>query len=186
MEDTEMQGGTDRVQELSTKSSDLGDAPPTSVIQDRTERLLRMLVWVGDPHVARSLRGLSVAELNLQPVTIRTALQALKRKRDPTTYLSQSQYRATIPLVAEIASEACQDAVVIALGEAADHPDRSQLLRALEEVEDRFPVSTVALTLSYVSVTDMVAADLCDEILKSEDRFQIPPSVGVPDFNAGG
>jgi hypothetical protein len=85
-------------------------------------------------------------------------------------------------LVAEVVSEACQEAVVSALGEAADHPDRAQLLRALEEVRDRFPESTVALTLSYVSVTDMVAADLCDEILESEEQFQVPASVAVSDI----
>jgi hypothetical protein len=29
----------------------------------------------------------------------------------------------------------------------------------------------VALMLAYVSVTDMPAADLCDEILASDERF---------------
>ena len=185
MENVDEQGGAEQGQARSTKDADVRAIPSESVIEARMERLLPMLRWVGDAHVARSLRGLSVAELNLQPVTIRTALQALKRKRDPTTYLAQPQYRLTIPLVAEVASETCQDAVVAALGESADNPDRAQLLRALEEVRDRFPVSTVALTLSYVSVTDMEAADLCDEILTSETRFQVPASTDQPDVEAG-
>ena len=173
MENAEEQGAAELGQAPSKKDINVEAVPSKSVIEARMERLLRMLLWVGDPDVARSLRRLSVADLNLQPLTIRTALQALKRKRDPTTFLAQSQYRPTVPLVAEVVS---------ALGEAADHPDRAQLLRALEEVRDRFPVSTVALTLSYVSVTDMVAADLCDEILESEEQFQVPASVAVSDI----
>jgi hypothetical protein len=182
MENAEEQGAAELGQAPSKKDINVEAVPSKSVIEARMERLLRMLLWVGDPDVARSLRRLSVADLNLQSLTIRTALQALKRKRDPTTFLAQSQYRPTVPLVAEVVSEACQEAVVSALGEAADHPDRAQLLRALEEVRDRFPESTVALTLSYVSVTDMVAADLCDEILESEEQFQVPASVAVSDI----
>jgi hypothetical protein len=174
MEDVDDQGDTEQGRAPSTTDTADEAGPSAAEIEARMERLLPMLRWVGDAHVARSLRSLTVAELNLQPVTVRTALQALKRKRDPTNYLAQSQYRFTIPLVAEVASESCQEAVVSALGEAADHPDRAQLLSALEEVRDRFPVSTVALTLSYVSVTDMPAADLCDEILTSEEQFQAP------------
>ena len=139
--------------------------------QDRMERLLRILLWVGDADVARGLRRFPVAEFGNQPVAIRTALQALRRKRDPATALTQPQYRPTVPLVAEAVSEPCTDAVVAALGEAADDPDRQQLLDALEEIGDRFPPSMVALMLAYVSVTDMAAADLCDEILVSDERF---------------
>jgi len=91
------------------------------------------------------------------------------------TALQQPQYRPTTPLVAEALSEQCMDAVVAALGDAADEPDRQQVLEALEEVQDRFPASTVALMLAYVSVTDMVAADVCDEILASDERFTPKP-----------
>jgi len=154
-------------------------------IEARMERLLPMLAWVGDPDVARGLRRLSVAETNQQPLAIRTALQALKRKRDPVACLVQPQYRPTIPLVAEVVAEECQEAVVDALGDAADHPDRAQLLAALGEIRDRFPVSTVALMLAYVSVTDMAAADLCDEILGSDESFDVPATVALPGVEAG-
>ncbi len=143
----------------------------TSVREARLERLRRILLWVGNAEVARHLRSFPVAEFEKQPVAVRTALLALRRKRDPATALMQPQYRPTVPLVAEAVSEACMDAVVTALGEAADQPDRQQLLDALEEIGDLFPASTVALMLAYVSVTDMVAADLCDEILESDERF---------------
>ncbi|HEY7946482.1 MAG TPA: hypothetical protein VID75_02335 [Acidimicrobiales bacterium] len=139
--------------------------------RDRMERLLRILLWVGDADVARGLRSFPVAEFGKQPVAIRTALLALRRKRDPATALLQPQYRPTAPLVAEAVSESCTDAVVSALGDAADEPDRQQLLDALEQIRDQFPASMVALMLAYVSVTDMPAADLCDEILASDERF---------------
>jgi hypothetical protein len=139
------------------------------------ERLQQILLWVGDADVARGLRGLPVAEFDSQPLAVRTALRTLRRKRDPATALQQPQYRPTAPLVAEALSESCMDAVVIALGEAADQPDRHQVLEALELVQDRFSASAIALMLAYVSVTDMAAADVCDEILASDERFTPKP-----------
>jgi hypothetical protein len=156
-----------------------------STVESRMERLLRALMWVGDPGVARSLRSFSDAALTAQPPVVRTALQALRRKRDPAKYIGQPQYRLISPLVAEAVSEECLDAVVAALGEAADHPDRQHLDRALVEVAGRFPVSTIALMLAYVSVTDMAASDLCDEILASDDTFRVPDSIVVPGVRAG-
>lgn len=164
-------------QEVSGPADGPGDAETdssTSVMEARMERLLRMVLWVGDADVARGLRSFPVSEFGKQPLAIRTALLALRRKRDPATALVQPQYRPTVALVAEAVSEACMDAVVSALGDAADHPDGQQLLAALEEIRDRFPASAAALMLAYVSVTDMVAADLCDEILEADERFTIP------------
>jgi hypothetical protein len=142
-----------------------------SVIAARHERLQQILLWVGDADVARGLRSFPVAEFDTQSLPIRTALRALRRKNDPATALRQPQYRPTAPLVAEAVCEPCMDAVVTALGEAADEPDRDQVLAALEEIQDRFPPSMIALMLAYVSVTDMAAADVCDEILTSDARF---------------
>jgi hypothetical protein len=139
------------------------------------ERLQRILLWVGDADVARGLRSFPVSEFDSQPPAIRTALRALRRKRDPATALAQPQYRPTAPLVAEAVSEPCMDAVVAALGDAADEPDRDQVLKALEEIGDRFPLSIVALMLAYVAVTDMAAADVCNEILTSDERFTPSP-----------
>jgi hypothetical protein len=156
----------------------LGDTEADSSTPDiaaRVERLQQILLWVGDADVARGLRSLPVSEFDTQPVAIRTALRALRRKRDPATALQQPQYRPTAPLVAEAISEPCMDAVVVALGDAADEPDRSQVLEALEAVRDRFPVSMVALMLAYVSVTDMPAADVCAAILASDERFAPKP-----------
>ena len=42
-------------------------------------------------------------------------------------------------------------------------------------------MSIVALMLAYVSVTDMPAADVSDEVLESDERFKIPDSVALPD-----
>jgi hypothetical protein len=150
-----------------------GDAVELSAseIEARMERLRRALLWVGDAEVARGLRSLPVADFDTQPLAVRTALRALRRKRDPATALSLPQYRFTAPLVAEAISEPCTDAVVVALGDAADEPDRQQVLQALAEVEGRFSASMIALMLAYVSVTDMAAADVCDEILTSDARF---------------
>jgi hypothetical protein len=142
-----------------------------SVIAARMERLQQILLWVGNAEVARGLRSLPVAEFDNQPLSVGTALRTLRRKRDPAIALQHPQYRPTAPLVAEALSQTCLDAVVTALGVAADAPDRDQLLEALAQVQDGFPASTIALMLAYVSVTDMPAADVCDEILVSDPRF---------------
>jgi hypothetical protein len=145
------------------------------VIAARMERLRQTLLWVGDADVARGLRSFPVAEFDNQSLPIRTALRALRRKSDPATALHQPQYRPTAPLVAEAVSEPCMDAVVTALGDSAEEPNREQVLAALEEVQDRFPASMIALMLAYVSVTDMAAADVCAEILASDERFTPTP-----------
>jgi hypothetical protein len=147
-----------------------------SVFEARLARLLDALLWVGNQDVAHALRTLAPAEVMLQPLPVRTALQALRKKRDPANFLGQSQYRISLPLVAEAVADPCQEAVISALGDAADDPDRAQLLAAIGEIRDQFPVSTIALMLAYVSVTDMAAADICDEILESEEIFAIPAS----------
>jgi hypothetical protein len=174
MEDTEQDEGAEPAVPPAAEgdADEVGWSP--SPIEDRFERLTRILLWVGDPEIVRGLRTITAAEMDQQAVPIRTALQALKRKHDPASFLLQPQYRPTVPLIAEAAAEDCQHAVVSALGDAADNPDRRQLDQALEEVRDHFPVSTVALMLAYVSVTDMMAADLCDEILESEEAFSVP------------
>jgi hypothetical protein len=146
-----------------------------SVIAARMERLQQMLLWVGDADVARRLRSLPLAEFDNQSLPIRTALRALRRKNDPATALLQPHYRPTAPLVAEAVSEPCMEAVVTALGDAAEEPDRQQVLAAVEEVQDSFPASMIALMLAYVSVTDMAAADVCAEILASDERFTPTP-----------
>jgi hypothetical protein len=170
MEDAEEHGVADP-----TDEPDAVGELSASEIEARLERLQRILLWVGDAEVARGLRSLPVTEFDAQPLAIRTALRALRRKRDPTTALLQPQYRLTAPLVAEAISEPCTDAVVTALGDAAEEPDRHQVLQAIEEVQDRFSASMIALMLAYVSVTDMAAAEVCDEILTSDARFTPNP-----------
>ena len=176
MEETEHQAPADPTGPPAAEPATDHVEPSSSPIEDRLERLTSVLLWVGNPGIVQGLRRITAAELAQQSLPIRTALQALKRKHDPASFLLQPQYRPTIPLIAEAAAEDCQHAVVSALGDAADNPDRRQLDQALEEVRDRFPVSTVALMLAYVSVTDMMAADLCDEVLQSEEAFQLPAS----------
>jgi hypothetical protein len=149
--------------------------PTEPDITARMERLQQIILWVGDADVARGLRSFPVAEFDNQSLPIRTALRALRRKRDPATALQQPQYRPTAPLVAEAVTEPCMDAVVAALGDAAGEPNRDQVLAALEEVQEQFPASMIALMLAYVSVTDMAAADVCDEILTSDERFAPKP-----------
>jgi hypothetical protein len=173
MEETEDHRVADATDEA--EADDSGADTSASVIAARFERLLRILLWVGDADVARALRSLPVSEFDSQPLAVRTALRTLRRKRDPATALQQPQYRPTAPLVAEALSEPCTDAVVTALGDAADAPDRPQVLAAIEEIQDRFPSSMIALMLAYISVTDMAAADVCDEILTSDERFTPRP-----------
>jgi len=170
----------------STTASAGEGAPPTgSTAESRMQRLLRAIAWVGDRAVSHSLRNFPDATLAAQPPVVRTALQALRRKRDPTKYIGQPQYRRISPLVAEAVSQECLDAVVAALGDDADHPDREHLDRALAEVTGHFTVSTIALMLAYVSVTDMAASDLCDEILEQEDTFALPDSIVVAGVRKG-
>jgi hypothetical protein len=105
------------------------------------------------------------------PTSVINALKALRKHRDPTSVVTRPQYRAALPYLAVLVSEACLSRTIEALGDHSDHPTRDQLLAALEEVREVFPDSTIGVMLASVADAEMPASDLCFGLAATDVRF---------------
>ena len=105
------------------------------------------------------------------PTSVTNALKALRKHRDPTSVVTRPQYRAAVPYLAAVVSDACVSATIEALGEHSDDPTREQLVAALDEVRGPFTDTTIGVMLASVADADMPASDLCFELAASDERF---------------
>lgn len=107
------------------------------------------------------------------------ALRRLARHRDPAGALAEPQYRPARMVLAEVLSDECLHALRELLGDAADDPDRDQLVAALGEAVPRFPLPVLRLTLALVANAEAPASRLCAELLTGDDpwRLELPPEV---------
>ena len=105
------------------------------------------------------------------PKAVGNAVNALRKHRDPVRALGTTPYRATLPYVAAAIADPCLSRIIEVLGEHSDDPTREQLLAALDELGDEFPLTTVAVMLASVADADMPSSDLCFELLDGESRF---------------
>jgi hypothetical protein len=105
---------------------------------------------------------------------IANALAALRKHRDPSSVLAKAQYRVALPYAAAVYAEPCLAAVIEALGDHADDPDREQLLEAIDAVAADHDDVTVTVMLASVADGEMAASDLCFTVLESDERFGLP------------
>ncbi len=105
------------------------------------------------------------------PTSVTNALKALRKHRDPTGVVTRPQYRAALPYLAAVVSDACVSRTIEVLGEHSDDPTREQLLAALEEVRDSFPDVIIGVMLASVADAGMPASDLCFELASTDERF---------------
>jgi hypothetical protein len=105
------------------------------------------------------------------PTSVANALKALRKHRDPTSVVTRPQYRAAVPYLAAVVSDACVSATIEALGDHSDDPSREQLVVALDEMRGSFTDTTIGVMLASVADADMPASDLCFELAASDERF---------------
>jgi hypothetical protein len=105
------------------------------------------------------------------PTSVMNALKALRKHRDPTAVVARPQYRAALPYLAAVVSDACLSRTIEVLGDHSDDPTREQLVTALEEVRDAFTDITVGVMLASVADADMPSSDLCFELASTDERF---------------
>jgi hypothetical protein len=109
--------------------------------------------------------------LSQMPKSVGNALNALRKHRDPPSVVDKAQYRAAMPYLAAVISDACLARTIEALGEHSDDPTRDQLLEGLEQVLESFSSVTVAVMLASVADGDMPSSDLCFDIVATDERF---------------
>lgn len=105
------------------------------------------------------------------PTSVMNALKALRKHRDPTAVVTRPQYRAALPYLAAVVSDACVSRTIEVLGEHSEDPTREQLVAALEEVRHSFTDITIGVMLASVADADMPSSDLCFELASTDARF---------------
>jgi len=120
-------------------------------------------------------------ELPQVPKPVSNALNALRRHGDPAAVVDRPQYRAALPYLAALVSEACLARAVEVLGEHADDPSREQLLDAVEQLRDSFPDVTIGVMLASVAAGDMAASDLCFDLAATDERFGLAGRAAATD-----
>ena len=115
--------------------------------------------------------GRPAPELSRVPKSVANALNALRRHRDPAAVVDRPQYRAALPYLAALVSEACLARAIEVLGEHSDDPSRPQLLDAIDQLRQSFPDPTIGVMLASVAADDMAASDLCFDVAVTDERF---------------
>jgi hypothetical protein len=110
-------------------------------------------------------------ELSRVPKAVANALNALRRHGDPAAVVDRPQYRAALPYLAALVSEACLARAIAVLGEHSDDPSRPQLLDAIDQLRDSYPDVTIGVMLASVAADDMAASDLCFDLAATDERF---------------
>ncbi len=137
---------------------------------DRMTMLRAAVAKVGRDEVKSALARSSEARPQT-PKAVGNALNALGKHRDPVGVVDKPQYRAALPFLAALISDACLTRTIEALGEHSDDPTRAQLEEALDEVRDSFSDVTIGVMLASVAGGDMPASDLCFDIAATDARF---------------
>ena len=102
-----------------------------------------------------------------------TPFPALSRLPDPRTALRRVRDLPMLVAVADACAQSCLDAELELLGDSADDPTVEELRATLPALNDRFDASIVRVMFTSIAISDAVAADKCDEIVRAD----LPPPV---------
>ena len=137
---------------------------------DRMTMLRAAVAKVGRDEVKSALARSSEARPQT-PKAVGNALNALAKHRDPVAVVDKPQYRAALPYLAALISDACLTRTIEALGDHSEDPTRAQLEEALDDVGDSFSDVTIGVMLASVACGDMPASDLCFDMAATDARF---------------
>jgi hypothetical protein len=137
---------------------------------DRMTMLRAAVAKVGRDEVKSALARSSEARPQT-PKAVGNALNALGKHSDPVGVVDKPQYRAALPFLAALISDACLSRTIEALGDHSDDPTRAQLEEALDDVRDSYPDVTIGVMLASVASSDMPASDLCFDVAATDARF---------------
>jgi BarA-like signal transduction histidine kinase len=139
--------------------------------EQRTRRLRAAVLALPAETLRTAVRGIGEDMIRALPGHARPLANQLKRAPNPSDLLRRLPNLQVVALVADQVSDEPLEVTRAVLGDAADDPTREQLLEALAKALELFDVTTVRVMLATVALADAEAADLCDELLTTDERF---------------
>jgi hypothetical protein len=110
-----------------------------------------------------------------------TPFPALGRLPDPRTALRRVRDLPMLVAVAEACAQECLDVELELLGDSADDPTVEELRATLPTLQERFEPPIVRVMFTSIAISNAVAADKCDEIV----RVDLPAPDTEPDVESG-
>lgn len=137
------------------------------------QRLREAVLAVPADELRTAIRTMGEQHMAALPAQARPLAAQLKRSKTPGDLLRRAPHQAIVLLLADELADECLEAIRVSLGDAADDPNREQLVAALDEVLEKHPVHIVRLVLGSVAIGDAEASDLCDALLTEDERFAL-------------
>lgn len=138
------------------------------------ERLTRLRAAVlAEPPEAlkKAIRRVTEEVVRSMPGPARPLMNQLRRSKDPIVLLQRVPNLHVVLAVSDQLADECLEVCRTLLGDHADEPTKEQLLEALAKLLELFDVADVRVMLATVAVAEAHAADLCDELLREDERF---------------
>jgi hypothetical protein len=123
--------------------------------------------------VRRAVRALGEDVVRALPGPARPLVNQLRRAKDPLETLRRLPSVQVMAVVADRLADESLEVIRKLLGDAADEPTREQLHAALDKTLELFDVAEVRVMLATVALADASASDLCDELLREDERFAL-------------
>ena len=142
--------------------------------EDRVKRLRRAVLAVPPEQLRAASSRISEEMIRALPGPARPVANQLRRSSDPAALLRRLPNLTVLALVADVLTDECLDATREALGDAADDPSMNQLQGALDTVLEDHDPALVRVMLAVVAEAEAEAADKCDELLTTDERFALP------------
>ncbi|MEN3273006.1 MAG: PemK-like, MazF-like toxin of type toxin-antitoxin system [Actinomycetota bacterium] len=137
-------------------------------VEARIERFRNALFAVDPEAVRDGIRRLPNAVSAAVHTAASVPFPALGRQADSRRALRRVKDLTLVVTVADAVAQPCLEVTLDLLGDAADDPTVEQLRAVVPTITEQFPMPIVRLMFASVAVSDAVAADKCDEILRDD------------------
>jgi hypothetical protein len=126
------------------------------------EELSALLAAVADEHRDEIMR---LADMESDPASMDELREGVKRGR----------MNGVAEAVAAVLTDAALTDCITELGDAADMPNRTQILAVLPTLTDRHGLAAVRLMMASAICGEAAASPILVELLKKEDPYKLPP-----------
>jgi hypothetical protein len=142
--------------------------------EPRLQRLRAAVLAVPPEMLRKAIRRISEDIVRALPGPARPLMNQLRRSKEPAVLLTRVPNMQVVAVIADHLADETLEVCRTFLGESADDPTREQVLEALDKLLQLFDVAEVRVMLATVAIADAAASDLCDDLLREDERFALP------------